>query len=121
MPSLIAAVDVGSSHARAGLFDLRGHLVQRAEVAFATAQPMTDHAEHGSDDIWRAVCEAVRQALAKSKASPDDVKGLAFDATCSLVMLDRSGAPVTVSTTGDDCWNVVMWRDHRASAEADEM
>jgi len=49
------------------------------------------------------------------------VAGLAFDATCSLVMLDRSGQPVTVSTTGDDAWNVVMWADHRALAEADEI
>lgn len=121
MPSLVAAVDVGSSNARAGLFDLHGHLIRRAEAPFATAHPMTNHAEHSSDDIWRAVCRAVRQALAESRASPQDVKGLAFDATCSLVMLDRSGAPVTVSTTGDDAYNVVMWADHRATAEADEM
>ena len=121
MPSLVAAVDVGSSNARAGLFDLHGHLIQRAEAPFVTAHPMTDHAEHSSDDIWRAVCRAVRQALAESKASPDDVKGLAFDATCSLVMLDRSGAPVTASTTGDDAYNVVMWADHRATAEADQI
>jgi ribulose kinase len=36
-------------------------------------------------------------------------------------MLDRTGAPVTVSTTGDDAWNVVMWADHRATTEASEM
>ncbi len=121
MPSLVAAIDVGSSNARAGLFDLHGHLIRRAEAPFATAHPVTDHAEHSSDDIWRAVCRAVRQALAESGAAPQDVKGLAFDATCSLVMLDRTGAPVTVSTTGDDAWNVVMWADHRATTEANEM
>ncbi len=36
-------------------------------------------------------------------------------------MLDRTGAPATVSTTGDDAWNVVMWADHRATTEAGEM
>ena len=92
MPPLVAAVDVGSSTARAGLFDVHGHLIRRAEAPFATAHPITDHAEHSSDEIWRAVCRAVRQALADSGASPEDVKGLAFDATCSLVMLDRSGS-----------------------------
>jgi FGGY-family pentulose kinase len=121
MPSLVAAVDVGSSNVRAGLFDLHGHLVRRVEAPFATAHPMTDHAEHSSDDIWRAVCRAVRQALEQSGASPQDVKGLAFDATCSLVMLDRTGAPATVSTTSDDAWNVMMWADHRATTEAGEM
>src|SRR4051794_4477487 len=99
MPSLVVAVDVGSSKTWAGLFDLHGHLARRAEAPFATAHPMTDHAEHSSDDIWRAVCQAVRQALEESSASPENVKGLAFNATCSLVMLDHVGAPVTVSTT----------------------
>ncbi len=47
--------------------------------------------------------------------------GLAFDATCSLAMFDASGRPVTVSTTGRDEWNVVMWADHRAVAEAEEI
>jgi FGGY-family pentulose kinase len=121
MGPLVAAVDVGSGTARAGLFNVHGHLIRRAEAAFATGHPITDHAEHSSEDIWRAVCRAVRQALAESGASPQDVKGLAFDATCSLVMLDRSGAAVTVSTTRDDYWNVVMWADHRATAEAGEM
>ena len=46
------------------------------------------------------------------------MSGLAFDATCSLAVFDRSGDTVTVSTTGDDRWNVVMWADHRATAEA---
>src|SRR4051794_26844420 len=121
MGPLVAAVDVGSGTARAGLFNVHGHLIRRAEAPFATGHPITDHAEHSSEDIWRAVCRAVRQALAESGASPQDVKGLAFDATCSLVMLDRSGAAVTVSTTRDDYWNVVMWADHRATAEAGEM
>ena len=49
------------------------------------------------------------------------VAGLAFDATCSLALFDAAGRPVTVSTTGDDAWNVVMWADHRAVAEAAEI
>jgi len=121
MAALVAAVDVGSSNARAGLFDLRGRLISRAEAPFTTTHPKADHAEHSSDDIWRAVCQAVRRTLAESKTPPSDVIGLAFDATCSLVMLDRSGAPVTVSTTSEDHDNVVMWADHRATAEAEEI
>jgi len=49
-----------------------------------------------------------------------DVAGIAFDATCSLVALDASGQPASVSVGGEDRWNVIAWLDHRAVAEAEE-
>ena len=51
--------------------------------------------------------------------SPTHVAGLAFDATCSLVLRDAAGRPVTASTTGDDRRDTILWLDHRAAAEAD--
>lgn len=50
--------------------------------------------------------------------NPDDVKGLGFDATCSLVALDKSGNPLSVSPSGSDQRNIILWMDHRASNEA---
>jgi ribulose kinase len=32
--------------------------------------------------------------------SAEDVKGIGFDATCSMVAIDKTGSPVTVSLTG---------------------
>jgi len=34
--------------------------------------------------------------------SAEDVKGIGFDATCSMVALDKTGSPVTVSLTGTE-------------------
>jgi FGGY-family pentulose kinase len=45
------------------------------------------------------------------------VKGLGFDATCSLVALDKSGNSLSVSPSGNDQQNVILWLDHRASEE----
>lgn len=118
---LVVAVDVGSTSARAGVFDASGLRLGRAEHGFATARPLPDHAEHSSDDIWAAVGAAARAALAAARVAPEQVAGLAFDATCSLVLLDAAGRPVSVSATGEDRWNVVMWADHRAIAEAEEI
>ena len=118
---VVVAVDVGSTSARAGVFDARGIRLARAEHGFSTARPLPDHAEHQSEEIWRAVCAAVRAALAQADVAPASVAGLAFDATCSLAMFDAAGQPVSVSTTGTDAWNVVMWADHRAVAEAEEI
>ncbi len=117
---LLLAVDVGSGSARAGLLDRRGQVVARASHPILLERPAPDHAEHSSDDIWQAVCRATKDAMAAAGVAPEAVAGLSFDATCSLVALDGDGRPASVSTTGDDRWNVIVWLDHRAVAEAAE-
>jgi FGGY-family pentulose kinase len=119
--ALVLAIDVGSTSARAGVFDLQGRMLASASAPFEVHRPLPDHAEHSAAQIWTAVGLAVRQAVAQCGHPGTAVRGLAFDATCSLVMLDRAGAPVSVSTTGEDRWNVVMWADHRATTEAAEI
>lgn len=118
---VVVAVDVGSTAARAGLFTLDGRRLGRADRGFAVNRPAPEHAEHSSDEIWQSVIVAVRGAVAAAGVAPEAVAGLAFDATCSLVLLDAAGRPVTVSPTGEDRWNVIMWADHRAIAEVEEI
>ena len=43
-----------------------------------------------------------------------------FDATCSLVVRDRAGAQLGVSTGGGERWDTIVWLDHRALDEADD-
>lgn len=117
-PSLFLGIDVGTGSARAGVFDVRGRRRGHAAFAIKRWQPEADHVEQSSDDIWRQVARAARAALAQAGARPEHVGGVGFDATCSLVALDADGRPVTVSTTGRDEQNVVVWMDHRATPEA---
>ena len=119
--SAVVAVDVGSTAARAGVFDAAGRLLARGSHPFETGRPAPEHAEHSSDEIWRACCHAVRAAIDESRVDPASVRGLAFDATCSLALFDGRRSPVSVSETGEDRWNVIMWADHRALAEAEEI
>lgn len=120
MSKLLAAVDVGTGSARAGIFDTAGSLLGRAEHPIDINRPAPDHAEQNSDQIWSAVCAAVRDALRLAGAAPRSVAGIGFDATCSLVLRDGAGAPVTASTGGVDRWDTIVWLDHRAQAEAAE-
>jgi FGGY-family pentulose kinase len=117
---LVMAVDVGTGSARAALFDRAGRLLARAERPLALHQPRPGHAEQASTDVWQAVCGAARAAREQAGAAPEAVAGIGFDATCSLVALDRDDRPASVSTTGEDKWNIVVWLDHRALAEAEE-
>jgi len=120
MRELVCAVDVGTGSARAGIFDRTGQLVARAERPIAMHRPLADHAEHDSEQIWQAVCEAVREARETAGVAPDTVAGISFDATCSLVVRGRAGEQVSVSVTGEPRWDTIVWLDHRALAEADE-
>ena len=46
------------------------------------------------------------------------MRGLGFDATCSLVVLDADDRPVAVNGHGRDEQNVIVWMDHRAVDQA---
>jgi FGGY-family pentulose kinase len=119
--SLLLGVDVGTGSVRAGLFTAAGRLVGRGEHRIQTWQTRPDHVEQSSDDIWRAACAAVREALTASGARPDSVVGIGFDATCSLVAIDANDRPVGVSLDGRNERNVIVWMDHRAIADAAEI
>lgn len=114
----IIGVDVGTGSARAGIFDLEGQLLAQARRDIALYQSGADIAEQSSDNIWAAVCAATREAVAQAGKAADSIAGIGFDATCSLVLVDAAGAPVSVSETGDPDRNIIVWMDHRASEQA---
>ncbi len=120
MGELIVGVDVGTGSARAGVLDRDGKLLGRAECPIDMHQPQQNHSEHDSEQIWSAVCAAVGDALRAAGARDADVAGIAFDATCSLVVRDREGAQLSVSVSGEERWDTIVWLDHRALGEAEE-
>jgi len=111
-------IDVGTGSVRAGIFDARGARVGLGVREILLFRPEEDFVEESSDDIWQAAGGAVRDALREARIAPEDVRGVGFDATCSLVALGPGDEPVTVSPTGDDRQNVIVWMDHRAVDQA---
>ncbi|MCW2307193.1 FGGY-family carbohydrate kinase [Rhodobium gokarnense] len=120
MRNLVCAVDVGTGSARAGVFEADGTMLARKVHPIVLSQPAGGEAEHDSQDIWRAACRALQAAMDEAGATAERIAGIAFDATCSLVVRDRDGGQVSVSKSGDDRFDTVSWMDHRALAEADE-
>jgi D-ribulokinase len=118
MRQAFIGIDVGTSSTRAGIFDEEGTLLATARHPIQVWQEAGDIVEQSSSDIWDACASSVRRAMADAAIVPDAVKGIGFDATCSLVVLDRGGEPLTVSSSGDNARNVIVWMDHRATAEA---
>src|SRR5262249_28368066 len=111
-------VDVGTASVRAGIFDARGALLATARHPIAIWRESGDIVEQSSDDIWAACKAVVRGALRDAALPADAIHGLGFDATGSMAVLDANGGPLTVSPSGDPVRNVIVWMDHRATAEA---
>ena len=114
-------IDVGTGSARAGIFDARGRRAGSASFPIKLWHSAPDHVEQSSEDIWRACVRATRAALRGAGLKAAAIKGIGFDATCSLVALDAEDRPVTVSTTGRAEQNVVVWMDHRALEQTERI
>lgn len=111
-------IDVGTGSVRAGIFDRDGKRLAHATREIRSWRPAADFVEQSTEDIWQRLCESVRSALEASGLPAEAVRGVGFDATCSLAVADEAGTPVSVSPTGRDEQNVIVWMDHRAREEA---
>src|SRR6266516_3269381 len=111
-------IDVGTSSARAGVFDEKGSLLATARHPITVWHETGSVVEQSSSEIWAACAVSVCAAMAEAAVPPSAVKGIGFDATCSLVVLDAGANPLTVSTSGEARRNIIVWMDHRAIAEA---
>jgi D-ribulokinase len=114
----VIGVDVGTGSARAGIFDLAGRMLASARQDITLFQASGSIVEQSSGEIWAAVCQAVKAALSQAALSPDDVAGIGFDATCSLVVLGAGGRPLPVGPSEQAERDVIVWMDHRAVAQA---
>ena len=121
-----------------------GKLLADHSVATLTHRSPSDHRifEQSTADIWSALAQCSKAVLAATGVAPERVKGVGYDATCSLAVVDANGEPVSISRTGakeeqegdkgegegaeSDAnlglpgrWNVILWADHRAEEEAE--
>uniref|UniRef100_A0A8C9B9B5 FGGY carbohydrate kinase domain-containing protein n=1 Tax=Phocoena sinus TaxID=42100 RepID=A0A8C9B9B5_PHOSS len=110
--SYYVGVDVGTGSVRAALVDQRGILLAFADQPINQWEPQFNHHEQSSEDIWVACCIVTNKVV--QGIDLNQIRGLGFDATCSLVVLDKQFHPLPVNHEGDSHRNIIMWLDHRA-------
>ncbi|KAF9004763.1 FGGY family of carbohydrate kinase [Cyathus striatus] len=123
--SYYIGVDVGTGSVRASLVKKDGTTVASSTQDTITWRDQSDHRifEQSTADIWQGISASIKQCLKESRVDPRAVKGLGFDATCSLAVTDLEGEPVTV-TKGKELGehgerDIILWADHRAEKEAE--
>ena len=122
MKKAVLGIDVGTGSARAGLFDLNGKLLGVGKHDIRLHHGPGGIAEHESDDIRKAVCSATKAAIASATKSATnttqkiEVIGVGVDAACSLVVEGQQ-----LSDEGSPERDVIVWMDHRAVVESEEI
>lgn len=114
----------GTGSARSALLNTKGDILAESTYNTSTWRDANDANifEQSSANIWGCISQSVKDVVKQANVPKESVKGLAFDATCSLAVTDRDGNPITISKgeklgkQGEK--NVILWADHRAEKEA---
>jgi FGGY-family pentulose kinase len=134
-------IDVGTGSARACIMNEKGDIVGLASENIGLWQPETGYyvrrgnwccyhistdsmlQEQSVTDIWKCICNSVQRAMNQHNIDPETVRGIGFDATCSLTVFnEETGEPQSVTgpkfdnADGNDR-NVILWLDHRPVEE----
>lgn len=114
-----AGVDVGTGSARAVIIDNKGNILGLVERPITRKELKENHITQNSTEIWDAICYCVKTAVNQAGIDPDQVLGIGFDATCSLVVIrEDNESPVAVGPDWtDNTENIILWMDHRADEE----
>lgn len=114
----LIGVDVGSGSVRVALTSFKESSGKSTAVVLAsksketkTTSPRYDWYEQSTSEIWSAVVSCIKECFKESGVS--DVQGIAFTATCSLVIVEPKSSK---SYEGES--DVIMWMDHRSVKEA---
>ncbi|CAI5759480.1 unnamed protein product [Candida verbasci] len=116
-------VDVGTGSARACLIDTNGIILGLSEKPIQRKELIPNYITQNSTEIWNAISYCVKSCIRDSAVDPNDIFGIGFDATCSLVAVSESSdEPESVGpdwqATQD---NIILWMDHRAVKETEEI
>ena len=63
----------------------------------------------------------MREAVGRRGLPPERIAGIGFDATCSLVALDETRGPLAVGPSDAPERDTIVWMDHRAVEEAEQI
>ncbi len=111
--SNVVGVDVGTTGVKAVVADAGGRVLAEAAEEYPTRYVPPHGAEQDPDDWWsataRCVAGALRSAAETTGLRPADVECVGVSSQApSVVVLDRSGAPVGPA---------LLWLDRRGQAE----
>jgi len=110
---LVIGLDIGTTSAKAVIFDLDGKLIAEAEEMVTTHYPETDWAEQDPVEVEKASLQAMKQVVELAKAKPEELLTVGLCAAMhSLICVDEEMNPLS---------QMLIWSDKRSSHIADRL
>ncbi|MBN8776686.1 glycerol kinase GlpK [Thiomonas arsenitoxydans] len=109
MPSLIAALDQGTSSSRTLIVDAQGRVLASAQREFTQHYPQPGWVEHDPLDIWATQSATLTEALARAGAKLSDLAAIGITNQRETVVLWERA-------TGRPLANAIVWQDRRTAA-----
>ena len=105
----LIAIDQGTTSTRAIVFDAALAPVATSQRELRQIYPAPGEVEHDPEEIWSAVVETVREAMAKENVAAKDVAALGItNQRETTIVWDRA--------TGKPIHNAIVWQDRRTAA-----
>ncbi|HTH05456.1 MAG TPA: FGGY family carbohydrate kinase, partial [Ilumatobacteraceae bacterium] len=105
--SYLVGIDCGTQSAKVVVFDERGNIVSRGQRFLRPmSRPRHGIAVHPDDDLWDAIADASREAMAGFVGDPSDIVGIGLcPIRCCKAFLRADGSLAEP---------VISWMDERA-------
>ncbi len=107
IPALLG-VDIGTTHCKAGIFDLAGQVIRIASRPTPTGRTADGYPYHDPEALWRAVIAVIQEVLPAAPERRVEVVGVAGMAEAGLLLNVASGAPRT---------EIIPWFDPRSTKQ----
>jgi len=104
----LIAIDQGTTSTRAIVYDAALTPLAVAQRGLRQIYPAPGEVEHDPEEIWRAVVDTVREALAKARLTAADIAGIG-------ITNQRETTVIWERATGKPIHNAIVWQDRRSA------
>ncbi|GIX43265.1 MAG: carbohydrate kinase [Leptospiraceae bacterium] len=103
----ILALDLGTSSAKIGLIDRKGHVIEMTTEPYPIFFTENGGAEQNPEDWWKAFLSGAKKIIQSHTNKKEHIKGISISAQWSgTVCVDKEGNPIR---------NAISWMDTRGA------
>ncbi|ODN30539.1 glycerol kinase GlpK [Fervidobacterium thailandense] len=114
MGRCVLALDEGTTSARAIIFDRESNICGVGQYEFTQYYPKPGWVEHDPEEIWLAQMRAIRTALERAGASPEDIAAIG-------ITNQRETTVLWEKSTGRPVYHAIVWQCRRTTDIVEEI